>query len=243
MQALLAHAVLNRKVRAIGKAGRFNVYRNNYRITLCNAMRTTFPAIEKLVGDEYFSALAIEFAERHPPRSPIMAKYGNDFADFLAGFGPLGDYPYLADVARIEFARVHAYHAADVEPFLLHDEVSIIEALDVPATLHPSVTIIASKQPALSIWRTQVEQAFSEPDSWESETGLVWRRDDRVTERLVSTSELRLLDHFSRDAVFSELLQDFTDRDAAEALISHFIEFAASGIIVPASPPLEGEIG
>lgn len=232
MQALLAHAVLDPEIESISKAGRFNVYRNNYRITLRNALRTTFPAIEKLVGPEFFSALAIEFAERHPPHSPIMARYGEGFAEFLAGFGPLSDYPYLSDVARIEFARVHAYHAADAEPFPLQDEVSIIDALDVPAKLHPSVTIIASNQPALSIWRAQVGLAASEPENWEIETGLVWRRDDRVAETLVSTIEIQLLGHFARDAVFSELLRDFTDRHAAEALISHFIELAAAGIIV-----------
>lgn len=234
MLALLAHAVLDPELKSIGKAGRFNVYRNNYRITLRNALRTTFPAIEKLVGAEFFSALAIEFAERHPPRSPIMASYGEDFADFLAGFGPLSDYTYLSDVARIEFARVHAYHAADADPFSLHDEVSIIEALDVPARLHPSVTIIASKQPALSIWRTQVGLTAATPEKWEGETSLVWRQDDRVAETLVPTLEIQLLGHFARDAVFSELLCDFTDRHAAGALIGHFIELAVAGIIVPA---------
>ncbi len=235
MQALLALAVLDPDVRAIGKTGRFNVYRNNYRITLRNALRTTFPAIEKLVGGEYFSALAIEFAERHPPRSPIMAKYGEDFADFLAGFAPLGDYPYLADVARIEFARVHAYHAADANTFKLYDQVSIIDALDVPAKLHPSASIIASKQPALSIWRMQVGLATFEAENWESETSLVWRQDDRVAETLVSASEVQLLDHFSRNACFSELLHGFAGHHTAEDLISRFINFAASGIIVPAS--------
>lgn len=241
MQALFAHDLLAPELKTPDQAGRFNVYRNNLRITLRNALRTTFPAIEKLVGDEYFSALALAFMERHPPQSPVMANYGDVFADFLAGFGPLGDYPYLPDVARIEFARVHAYHAADADPFILRDEVSTIGALDAPATLHPSVTVISSAQPALSIWRTQTEPGEAEPESWEGETALVWRQDEQVAEMLTNNSDSLLLSHFACGGTFSALLPANPDLEAAQALIARFIELAAAGVIVPLRCPLEGK--
>jgi hypothetical protein len=241
MQALFAHALLAPDMNRTDKARRFNIYRNNLRITLRNALRTTFPAIEKLVGEEYFSALVLAFVELHPPRSPIMSEYGEGFADFLAGFEPLNDYPYLADVARFEFARVQAYHAADAEPFLLDDKASIIRALERPAKLHPSVTIIFSEQPALSIWRAQVDLDESEPESWGEEAILIWRQDDLVAEILVHDSDSRLLDHFAKGGTFSTLLPANEDHQAAEALIARFIELAAAEVIVPACPTSKGE--
>lgn len=241
MQALFAHALLAPDMNGTDDAGRFNIYRNNLRITLRNALRTTFPAIEKLVGGAYFSALALAFVEHHPPRSAIMSGYGDRFADFLAGFDPISDYPYLPNVARIEFARVQAYHAADAERFGLQDEASIIKALETPAKLHPSVTIIASEEPALSIWRSQMDLDDAEPESWGAETALIWRQDDRVAEIFVHDSDSRFFHHFAKGGIFSTLLPANEDHQAAEALIARFIELAAAGIIVPAHPASKGE--
>lgn len=241
MQSLFAHALLAPDMTRTDNAGRFNIYRNNLRITLRNALRTTFPAIEKLVGEEYFSALALAFVELHPPRSAIMSDYGDCFADFLAGLDPLSNYPYLPDVARIEFARVQAYHAADAGRFGLRDEASIIRALETPVKLHPSVTRLFSEQPALSIWRSQMDLDDVEPESWGAETALVWRQDDGVAEILVHDSDNRLLDHFAKGGTFSTLLPANEDHQAAEALIARFIELATSGVIVPACPTSKGE--
>lgn len=149
--------------------------------------------------------------------------------------------PYLTDVARIEFARVQAYHAADAKPYALQDEASIINALDTPAKLDPSVTIIFSEQPALSIWRSQVDLADVEPESWGGETALVWRQDDLVAEILVHDSDNRLLDHFAKGGTFSTLLPANEDHQAVEALIARFIELAAAGVIVLACPISKGE--
>jgi hypothetical protein len=241
MQALFSHALLAPDMTTTDNAGRFNIYRNNLRITLRNALRTTFPAIEKLVGEEYFSALALAFVELHPPRSAIMSDYGDCFPGFLAGLDPLRDYPYLPDVSRIEFARVQAYHAADAERFGLQDEASIIGALETPAKLHPSVATIFSEQPALSIWRSQMDLDDVEPESWGAETALVWRQDGLVAEILVHDSDSLLLDHFAKGGIFSTLLPANEDHQAAEALIARFIELAASGVIVPACPTSKGE--
>ena len=56
------------------------------------------------------------FVREQPPRSPLLAIYGDEFADFIAAFEPARELPYLADVARLEAARTRAYHAADATP-------------------------------------------------------------------------------------------------------------------------------
>jgi hypothetical protein len=96
-------------------ARRFAVYRNNVVTGLIRTMKTRFPATERAVGDEFFAAMAHAFVTAHPPRSPILMTYGDDFPAFIAGFPPAADVPYLADVARIEAARTRAYHAADAD--------------------------------------------------------------------------------------------------------------------------------
>src|SRR5438876_7559091 len=94
-------------------ARRFAVYRNNVVAGLVKALRTNFPVVEKIVGDEFFAAMARVFVTQQPPRAPLLAIYGEAFPAFVAAFEPARELPYLADVARLEAARTRAYHAAD----------------------------------------------------------------------------------------------------------------------------------
>ncbi len=92
---------------------RFAVYRNNVMVSLIDALADTYPVTQALVGEEFFRAMAGVFARSRPPRSPVMAHYGEGFAGFIEDFQPAAGLPYLADVARLELLRVQAYHAAD----------------------------------------------------------------------------------------------------------------------------------
>lgn len=95
---------------------RFNVYRNNVVLSLVNVLVDYFPATGRITGDNFFRAMAREFVRAHPPSSPLLFLYGQDFPAFIEAFEPARAMPYLADVARIERAWLTAYHAADLDP-------------------------------------------------------------------------------------------------------------------------------
>ena len=131
-------------------ARRFAVYRNNVVAGLVKALRSRFPAVEKIVGEEFFAAMARGFVMEQPPRSPLLAAYGDEFPAFIAAFEPARELPYLADVARLEAARTRAYHAADAAPV----DAGTFAALDADAVggsiriaLHPSAEIVRSPHP------------------------------------------------------------------------------------------------
>ena len=92
---------------------RFNVHRNNVAVSLVDALCERHPVCVQLVGAEFFRAMARFYAQTNLPSSPLMWRYGDTFADFIGGFEPAADIPYLADVARLESARLHAFHAPD----------------------------------------------------------------------------------------------------------------------------------
>src|SRR5260370_38424589 len=97
-------------------ARRFAVYRNNVVVGLGKALKSRFPAVEKIVGKEFFAAMARVFVTEQPPRSPLLATYADDFPAFIAAFEPARDLPYLADVARLEAARTPSSPPADAPP-------------------------------------------------------------------------------------------------------------------------------
>jgi hypothetical protein len=136
---------------------RFNVYRDNAAATLTQTLRSRYPVVERLAGEDVFEAAARAFIAAHPPRSPALLEYGEAFPAFLAGFEPAKELPYLPDLARLEWLRHAAYHAADAEPM---NAVSLgaVPAETIGAVvlkLHPSAGLIASEYPVLSIWETQ----------------------------------------------------------------------------------------
>jgi hypothetical protein len=164
-QAAFASALLDPErpvpagLRSLGQpagADRFGVYRNNVMVGLIEGLRDAYPVVCRLVGDEFFRAMARIFARAHPPRSPVMLEYGEGFAEFISDFPPAAALPYLADVARLERAWVEAYHAAEAET-----------AADFSSTppaslrLHPATRLVRSRFPILDIW--QANQPDTEP--------------------------------------------------------------------------------
>ena len=142
-----------------GAAGvRFDVYRNNVTVSLIEAMEAAFPVVGQLVGKAFFTAMAREFVRAHPPTSPVMAFYGAPFVGWLRDFPPVASLPYLPEVAAIEQARREAYHAADAAPLdaqrLSRIGPDALAALHL--TPHPSVRMIETAHPALSVWAQNV---------------------------------------------------------------------------------------
>ena len=145
-------AVTSHTARAPRK--RFAVYRNNVIVGLTEALRTQFPATERIVGTEFFMAMARVYVATTPPRSPILVTYGYGFPDFIERFAPAADIPYLADVARLEAARTRAYHAADAAPRAPEHWQGLDQnaLAGVRLTLHPSLQILRSPHPIVTIW-------------------------------------------------------------------------------------------
>ena len=135
---------------------RFAVYRNNVVSSLIDALADTFPVAQALVGAEFFRAMAKVFVLAAPPRSRVLAAYGEAFPDFVQTFEPARTVPYLADVARLEMARVRAHHAADRTPLTA---AAIADATGAPehlprlqVTFHPSLAVVRSDFAVVSLW-------------------------------------------------------------------------------------------
>lgn len=155
--AAIQHAFVQALLRpAPSRDRRVAVYRNNVHASLVAALAARFAVIQRLVGEEFFEAAAVVFIRRWPPSSPVLAEYGSAFADFLESFEPAAGLPYLGDVARLEWARNRAYHAADATTVTIDRLAGVpAERLDaVRLTMHPAAAIVTSPWPIVSIWAT-----------------------------------------------------------------------------------------
>lgn len=163
-------------------ARRFAVYRNNVVVSLIDALADSFPVTQELVGEAFFRAMAKSFALANPPRSPVMATYGDGFPDFVAGFPQAAGLPYLGDVARLEWLRIEAYYAADripLDPARIGERLADSSALPgLRCALQPSLRLLASPHAVVSLWAAhQGVGDLAEIDPLTSETALVLRVD------------------------------------------------------------------
>jgi len=133
-------------------ARRFGVYRNNVYASLIDLLAGRFPVVVRLVGEEFFRAMARVYVTREPPASPVLIRYGAGFPRFIASFAPASPVPYLADTAALEWAWHKAYHAADAAPLALGELAGATDrAGDAVLSLHPSLSVVRSAYPIVSI--------------------------------------------------------------------------------------------
>lgn len=137
-------------------ARRFAVYRNNVIVSLVDALADTFAVTQELVGESFFRAMARVFAYANPPISRLLVFYGEAFPAFIECFPPAAGLPYLADVARLEFLRVRAYHAADVAPVRTEEIAAVLADADnlphLNLAIHPSLGVLDSTAAVVSLW-------------------------------------------------------------------------------------------
>jgi len=189
----------------------FAVYRNTVMKGCVDALQANYPAVTRVVGEEWLRAAAAVFVGEHLPSRPSLVDYGVHFPDFLAGFAPAAELPYLADVARLDRFWTEAHVAADAQRL----SATAIAALDAQRLArsvlrpHPSARWQwFDAQPIFSIWLGNRDGAA--PDAlasieWRGEGALLVRPDDTVDSLPLSAAECAFMDACGRDEPLADV--------------------------------------
>jgi hypothetical protein len=148
----------------IPAAARLSVYRHHVFESLGTALAATFPTVQALVGTDFFRGLARAFVGHTLPLQPVLTEYGADFPAFIAGCEAARDLPYLADVARLDWALNVAFHAPP-NGRLQATDLSAVPAERLPSlslALAPGTVVVGSRYPLDRIWETSQPGAASE---------------------------------------------------------------------------------
>jgi hypothetical protein len=148
----------------IPAAARLGVYRHHVFASLGTALAATFPTVQALVGTDFFSGLARAFVGHALPAQPVLTEYGADFAAFIAGCEAARDLPYLADVARLDWALNLAFHAPPGDRLQAADlsTVAAQRLASMSIALAAGSALISSRYPLDRIWETSQPGAASE---------------------------------------------------------------------------------
>jgi Putative DNA-binding domain len=216
---------------------RLEIYRNNVFSALRGALRDSYPVILRLLGEAFFNHVATAFVRAHPSRSGDLHDFGGEFADFLGSFPACADYPYLPDVARLEWTCDRVFHAAEHPPF------DLARIREVPAEawaglrlrMHPASGLVGSAYPILRIWQVNQEGYDGEPAVDLALGGvnvLITRPEFTLQLEAIPAGDFAFLSALAGGATLGESLDAATQADAEFELGAALSRHLAAGVIV-----------
>ncbi|MFO0632948.1 MAG: DNA-binding domain-containing protein [Nannocystaceae bacterium] len=173
---------------------RLSIYHRMVFARLLASLTEDFPALAAVVGERAFRALAAEFLVAHPSGGPNLRDVGRPLPGFLARLPR--QRPDLAELAQLEWARVHAFDARDEAPLTvaqLHaagerlPRVRLVAGTRVIAVRHDIDTVwaatdrsepipmAAARPGALLVWKRAWVVWHRRLEPWERAT-LPWLR-------------------------------------------------------------------
>ena len=197
-QALLSpQTPADASIQALAAQPAFAVYRNTVMKASIDALQANFPVVARLVGPDWFRAVAALYVAHDAPSDARLLHYGSGFADFLRGFEPAADLPYLPGVAQLDTFWRESHAAGDA---LCADAAWIADhSPEQMATLvlklHPAARWAwFDEQPIYSIWHSNREQTELPDLPWHGEGALLTRPGDSVTWHGIPQAGCVLLD-------------------------------------------------
>jgi len=223
--------------RGLAPDERIGVYRNNVFSNYRAVLREVYPVVLALVDEPFFKGAADAYVSTYPSRSGNLNDFGGELGDFLAGWPPARQLPYLPDVARLEWAVEHAFHAAEA-PLLDLTTLAAVAQEVLPGlhfALHPASRIVRSPYPILRIW--QVNQPDFNGDRSANldaggDTVLVIRRGATVELERLSPGELELLQALAADLTLAQAHARALEADPALDLTELLRHHVLDGTLV-----------
>lgn len=202
---------------------RLAIYQDSVASALIDALIDVYPVCRRLLGEEFFDAMAQRYVAQTPSTSADIGDYGQYLDRFMADFAPLTEYPYMADVATLEWQLHKLFYAADDQPLSM-ERLALVPPEQQSRLIfrrpHASA-MMTSPYPVDRLW--QANQEVTEADEEGSSTDqtqvdidndpvrlLVWRCGYELCIDRVDTYQWAFLTQLRRKDTFEELFHTLT---------------------------------
>jgi hypothetical protein len=139
---------------------RLDIYANMYFYRLLDCLAEDFPKVRTAVGRAHFHNLVTDYLLRHPSEHPSLRHLGRHLPRFVAAHSLATDFPWVADLARLDWARADVFDAPDA-PLLTREALSALpqdRAGEARFTLIPAFAFLRFEYEIARYWR-RLEEA------------------------------------------------------------------------------------
>jgi hypothetical protein len=197
---------------------RLGIYSNAYRLRLIEGLGANFPQLQAVLGDEAFSALALEYIDAHPSTHFSIRYFGSELERYLRE--TRATQPWFAELAQWEWALDNAFDAADASPV----DAATLASIEperwwtLRFELHPSLQVLSLQTNASAIYKALATDCeLPDPALLEiAQSWVLWRQELTTHFRSASPGEARALELVHEDATFEDLCEALCEWYAEE---------------------------
>ena len=208
---------------ALAAGERFDIYRSSIIGNHIKALRDIYCVCEKLVGSDFFTAMAEKYVMATESDASDLGEFGSAFSNFISSFPPSQSLPYLPDVTRLEWCWHLAYHGADIEPLEanMFQQAAAVQGEQLTFHLAKNIYLLRSRYPVHKIWEVNQEN-FQGDEVVDLAMGgvrlLIWRPELDVSIQKLTQAEWALLESIANGHDLGSICQDLTHLDVAALL-------------------------
>jgi hypothetical protein len=184
----------------LGAVERLDIYADMYFYRLSDCLAEDFPKLKALLGAVRFHNLVTDYLLAHPPAHFSLRELGRALPDWLDSHPLSRELEAIADLARLEWARVDVFDESDAAP-LSRSELLERAAADPAAFrfgLAPATRLLRVAAAVLPVWKGLEEGGSPEPGACRTRGGLqavmVWRKDLAILHRSLAADEAHCLE-------------------------------------------------
>ncbi len=224
---------------ALDPIERLDIYANMYFFRIRDALADDFPVVRATIGADAFHNFVTDYLLAHPSRSFSLRDVGSAVPQFARSHPYTGTWPWLGDLAALEWSVVEAFDAADA-PMLSAEQWAAYAAEELAnrrLVWHPSLRVLACEYPVHQAWqRFQRDEPL--PTLAPEETWIrVWRNQERVFVAAMTRDEATVLRSHETLADAGEFLAaTYGQSRATELLANWLVAWVQSGVLCGVEP-------
>jgi hypothetical protein len=215
-----------------------DIYLNAYFARLTEVLREHFCACKKIVGEESFMDICAEYILNHPSCEWNINRYGKSFPSMISSNFVAEDFPYIADLATLEWSKQILFHKKD-DIGLTPEEVQKIGM-----TENSKLKLVSSIEIGTSVYNipaiftstfdddeSQFPQNWEEPTSW-----IMYKNDYQVYLHTISMGESMLIRNLLNGNPLSEALKQYEanceDADKKDEVVKDLFQWLSTNRLI-----------
>jgi hypothetical protein len=209
--------------------GRVDIYANMYFYRLRDALKEDFPKTLGIIGEDRFHNLVTDYLLVHPSSHWSMRYAGLHLPGFLKGHPLLETYPFLADLAAVEWAHADLFQMEDTRA-LSREELATVPPErwgDLRFRVSPAWALLDAAWDVAGMWEALERGEGTDGARRGKQHLLVWREGFDVEHAPVADDEAEALSALGAGRTFGEICEglagDGGDLEAAAVRASSLL--------------------
>jgi hypothetical protein len=155
---------------------RLNFYAYAYKARLLEALATNFSVVKLFLGDEEFEKLGYAYIKAYPSHYRSIRWFGDKLVGFIQNNPVYQNYPYLVELAKIEWALTTTFDSPDSAVLSVAELAAIPPEnwMSLRFIPHPSLQRINLSWNVMSIWQALSNEEAKVPAPQESAEPVPW---------------------------------------------------------------------